>query len=149
MLDKELYKQVISDHNRNPYCYGKCEEFSHYAKGYNPTKGDEIEVFLQIIDDVIVKCSFIGSGGAVFTASASIMMGLIENKSVENAKKEFEKFVGIFRDGTIDADLLGKLIVFAGIREFPDRVKCAVLPWHTMMAAIENTKQIVSTELFR
>ncbi len=148
MDNKELYRQVISDHSRNPFCYGKLSSYSHHAKGENPNKGDEIDVWLEIKNDVIVNCGFEGAGGAVFTASASIMMELIKSRTIAEAKKQFNLYISIFRDGVSDEEILGKLVVFTGIREFPERVKCAVLPWHTLMGALENTNEIISTELF-
>jgi nitrogen fixation NifU-like protein len=148
MDNKEIYRQVISDHNRNPFCYGKIKSYTHHAKGENPNKGDEIEIWLEIENDIIRDCGFEGAGGAVFTASASIMMELIKNHTVDDAKKQFDLYVSIFRDACSDEEALGKLIVFTGIREFPERVKCAVLPWHTMVGALENTSEIISTEFF-
>lgn len=144
----ELYRGVISDHNRNPKGFGKPESFTHSAKGQNKSKGDEIEVYITIENDRLEKANFVGSGGAVFTASASIMTELIEGKTIANALSEFEKFVGIFRSEIEDEEILGKLIIFSGIKAFPDRVKCAVLPWYTMKAAIECDDKIVSTEIF-
>jgi len=146
-MDNEvLYKQVIDDHSRNPYKYGRIDDFTHYAKGMNPSKGDMVEVFLKIENNTIIDCSFEGSGGAVFTASGSIMMELIENNTIQNAIESFSLFKSIFHED-LNVDLLGKLIVFVGIKQFPERIKCASLVWYTMIGALERTKLLITTEL--
>ncbi|MEI6091009.1 MAG: SUF system NifU family Fe-S cluster assembly protein [bacterium] len=143
-----IYQQVINDHNINPFNYYKMAEPTHYAKGANPSRGDEVEVYLKIEDDTIKECSFVGGGGAVFSASCSIMMTIIEGKTTAEALIAFEKFVNLLTNPAIEPneDIYGKMVVFAGIRKFPARVKCASLPWFTMKAAIEGTKETVSTE---
>ncbi len=143
-----IYQQVINDHNINPFNYHKMAEFTHYAKGANPSRGDEVEVYLKIEDDIIKECSFIGGGGAVFSASCSIMMTIIEGTKVTEALSAYDKFVNMLANQTIEPneENYGKMVAFAGIRKFPARVKCASLPWFTMKAAIEGTKETVSTE---
>lgn len=145
---KTIYQQVINDHNINPFNYYKMEDCTHYAKGANPSRGDEVEVYLKIEDDTIKECSFVGGGGAVFSASCSIMMTIIEGATTAEALEAFNKFVNMMSNIDIEPneDTHGKMVVFAGIRKFPARVKCASLPWFTMKAAIEGTKEIVSTE---
>jgi nitrogen fixation NifU-like protein len=124
---------------------GDC---TNYAKGANPSRGDEVEVYLKIEDDTIKECSFIGGGGAVFSASCSIMMTIIEGKTTTEALIAFEKFINLLTNPAIEPneEIYGKMVVFAGIRKFPARVKCASLPWFTMKAAIEGVKETVSTE---
>lgn len=144
--DRELLNQVISDHNRNPYCYGELDEYNHFAEGDNPNRGDNVKIYLQIENDIIEKCGFTGDGGAAFVASASIMMELIEKKSIDSAKTSCNLFFSIFTDKEIDDDELGKLIVFKGIKKFPARIKCAGLPWLTMLGALNNSKETITTE---
>lgn len=137
----ELYQQVILDHNKNPRNFGKLEPHSHFAKGNNPLCGDKIDIYMDIQDGIIKAVSFNGSGCAISKASSSIMTTLLKGKKVEEAKELFEKFhhvVTCSTDEELDIDQLGKLAVFAGVREFPARVKCASLAWHTMATALDN-----------
>jgi len=146
----ELYQQVILDHNKNPRNFGTLEPYSHFAKGHNPLCGDKIDIYLEIQDGIIKDVSFSGSGCAISKASSSIMTTLLKGKKVEEAKELFEKFHHVVTcppDEELDIDQLGKLAVFAGVREFPARVKCASLAWHTMATALDNPEiNVVSTE---
>ena len=144
---RELYQEVILDHNKNPKNFKKLENASHTSEGYNPLCGDRINLYLQIEDDRIEDISFEGSGCAISKASSSVMTGELKGKSLAEAKELFKKFQGIIT-GKTEADFTGldKLAVFAGVREFPIRVKCAALAWHTMLEAIENGNHVTSTE---
>ncbi len=145
----DLYQEVILDHNKNPHNFGKLEHYSHYAKGNNPLCGDNIELFLEIENYIIKDIKFNGSGCAISKASASVMTTLLKGKTIEEAKKLFEDFHNavILNPNTSSDDLnLGKLNVFCGVREFPARVKCASLAWHTLQNAINNVTEIAITE---
>lgn len=143
-----LYQQVILDHNKNPHNFGMIEDADCSAEGLNPLCGDHINIFLNLDGDIITDIRFNGSGCAISKSSASIMTTLLKGKTV----KEAEAMFGIFHDLVtadmgiqFDDDDLGKLAVFAGVREFPARVKCASLAWHTLKSALEG-KKITSTE---
>ena len=146
---RELYQQVILDHNKSPRNFKKLENANHTAEGYNPLCGDRIDIFLDIEDGIVKDVSFLGSGCAISKASASLMSTIIKGKTKEEAEKIFEKFhdlvTGKLNDGD-EIDELGKLAVFAGVRDFPARVKCASLAWHTMISALNENEKIVSTE---
>lgn len=145
----QLYQEVILDHNRNPRNFGELPEATHSSVGHNPLCGDHIEIFLNVVDDVIQDIKFQGVGCAISKASASIMTTVLKGKTIEEAKQLFERFHRVVTsqpDEQINIDGLGKLSVFAGVREFPARVKCASLAWHTMVAAIENEKQVIPME---
>lgn len=145
----QLYQEVILDHNRNPRNFGELPEATHSSVGHNPLCGDHIEIFLNVVDGVIENVKFKGVGCAISRASASIMTTVLKGKTIEEAKQLFERFHRVITskpDEHINTDELGKLSVFAGVREFPARVKCASLAWHTMVAAIENEKQVIPTE---
>lgn len=146
---KELYQQVILDHNKSPRNFKIMKNANHFAEGYNPLCGDRIDIFLDIEDAKVKDISFQGSGCAISKASASLMSTIIKGKSVEEAREIFNKFHDLIT-GKINNDNLiedlGKLAVFAGVKDFPARVKCASLAWHTMISAINNEKQTISTE---
>ncbi|MDQ1265143.1 MAG: nitrogen fixation protein NifU [Bacteroidota bacterium] len=137
----ELYQQVILDHNKNPRNFGALENATHHAEGHNPLCGDHIDLFLDIDGDKINQVKFEGSGCAISKASASIMTTLLKGKTIEEAKKLFDDFHNIVTSemGTEqDFGNLGKLTVFNGVREFPSRIKCASLAWHTLMDALKK-----------
>jgi nitrogen fixation protein NifU and related proteins len=144
---RDLYQQVILDHNRRPRnCYVMdCANRS--ADGHNPLCGDTVKVYLRIDDGVIQEISFQGSGCAICTASCSLMTEAVQGKTVEEATALFEGFhdmlTGVAREQGLG---LGKLRVFEGVREYPVRVKCATLAWHTLKAALEDQDRPVSTE---
>jgi len=145
----ELYQQVILDHNKNPRNFGILEHHNHTAEGHNPLCGDQIEIYIDVEDGIIKDISFKSSGCAISKASASIMTTLLKGKNLEEVKELFEKFhhlVTTDKDEVFDLDSLGKLAVFSGVREFPTRIKCASLAWHTLVAALEKESQPVSTE---
>jgi nitrogen fixation NifU-like protein len=144
----ELYQQVILDHNKKPRNFRKLETANHTAEGYNPLCGDQLTVYLNLEDDLVKEVGFEGSGCAISKAAASMMTQAVKGKSkeqVENLFKEFHSMVTGELDEETQENGLGNLKIFAGVREFPVRVKCATLPWHTMHAALNKQDQ-VSTE---
>lgn len=145
---RELYQQVILDHNKNPKNFGKLEPANRTAEGYNPLCGDRIDLYLQVNDGVIQNISFQGSGCAISKSSASVMTTVLKGKSIAEAEQLFKKFQKLITGDSEapDPEELGKLAIFAGVREFPLRVKCAGLAWHTMLAALKNENTPVSTE---
>jgi nitrogen fixation NifU-like protein len=146
---RELYQQVILDHNKSPRNFKVIENASHYSEGYNPLCGDRIDIYLDVENGIVKDISFQGKGCAISKASASLMSSMVKGKPVEEAERLFEKFhdliTGKLGDNP-DTEELGKLAVFAGVRDFPARVKCASLAWHTMINALKEEKDIVTTE---
>lgn len=143
----ELYQQVILDHNKKPRNFRKLETANHTAEGYNPLCGDQLTVYLDLEDDAVKDISFEGSGCAISKAAASMMTQAVKGKTKEAVEKLFDEFHEMVT-GDLDEETpnhLGHLRIFAGVREFPVRVKCATLSWHTMHAALNN-QGIVSTE---
>jgi len=146
---KELYQQVILDHNKSPRNFRKMENASSQAEGYNPLCGDHIDVYVLVEDGIVKDVSFNGEGCAISKASASVMTSMLKGKSKEEAEKLFNKFHNLVTGklgDDMDVDELGKLAVFAGVQEFPIRVKCASLAWHTLMSALEDKEKKVTTE---
>jgi nitrogen fixation protein NifU and related proteins len=144
---RDLYQEVILDHNRRPRNFGTLPEANRRAEGHNPLCGDRVTVYLDVADDRIRDLAFQGSGCAISTASASLMTEALKGRSVEEARRLFDGFHDLVTRGTSEgAEELGKLAVFSGVREFPMRVKCATLAWHTLLAALEQQDQPVSTE---
>lgn len=147
---RELYEEVILDHNRNPRNYPKKPEgCNHSAHGFNPLCGDEFEIHLKVKDDVIADLGFEGAGCAISTASASLMTEALKGKTVAEAEVLFEEVHKLLTEEKQvgnPADLLGKLTVLTGVKEYPMRVKCATLAWHTMRAALKNVEDTVCTE---
>lgn len=146
---RELYQQVILDHNKNPKNFKKIESATHTSEGFNPLCGDRIKLYLQIENGRIKDIGFEGSGCAISKASASVMTTELKGKTVSDAENLFKKFQNLITrrmDSSIDLTEFGKLAVFAGVREFPIRVKCAALAWHTMLAALKKENKVVSTE---
>ena len=144
---RELYQEVILDHNKQPRnCYVMdCANRS--ADGHNPLCGDTVKVYLRIEDGVIEEISFQGAGCAICTASTSLMTESVTGKSVEEAKGLFDEFHDMLTGVAEEQGLeLGKLQVFEGVREYPVRVKCATLAWHTLNAAMEGEDDKVTTE---
>ena len=140
----ELYQQVILDHNKKPRNFRKPEAANHSAEGYNPLCGDQLTVYMNLHGDQVTDVGFEGSGCAISKASASMMTQAVKGKSKEQAEtlfKEFHSMVTGELDEETEENHLGNLKIFAGVREFPVRVKCATLPWHTMYAALTNQDQ--------
>lgn len=143
-----LYQEVIIDHSRRPRNFCDCESATHHADGYNPLCGDKLSLFLTIKNNVIENACFKGEGCAISTASASLMTEILKGKTIDEAKHLFKQFHQLVTENDHnknDLENLGKLIILAGVREFPMRVKCATLAWHTLQAALNNTI-LASTE---
>ncbi len=143
---RELYQEVILDHCKKPRNFHEMDEANRRLEGYNPLCGDKVTVYLQVKDDLVQDVSFQGEGCAISTASASLMTELVKGKSLEEAEVIFRRFQDLVTgksDGSAD---MGKLAVFAGVGEFPMRVKCATLPWHTLRAALKQQDEAVTTE---
>jgi len=144
----DLYQEVILDHNRRPRNFRAIDEASRRQEGYNPLCGDRLTLYLALEGDVIKDVAFQGSGCAISKASASLMTDALKGKTIGEARQMFDEFHAmITSDPGIPAPDLGKLSVFAGVREFPTRIKCASLAWHTMKAAVAHEGEApVSTE---
>ena len=146
---RELYQQVILDHNRNPKNFRAMQDATRSVEGYNPLCGDHYTVYVRMDGDVITDISFTGTGCAISKASASVMSAVLKGKTREEAEKMFNDFHTLVTAGAPEEALvgrLGKLAAFAGVSEFPARVKCASLPWHTLHAALEGQSPYISTE---
>lgn len=144
---RELYQEVILDHSKHPRNFRELENPSHDSKGHNPLCGDRLSLYLMVENDVIRDVSFKGAGCAISTASASMMTEALKGKTTKEADALFESFHDVVtgKEGA-DEDALGKLAVFAGVRDYPVRVKCATLAWHTLKAALAEQEEAVSTE---
>ncbi len=145
---RDLYQEVIFDHNRNPRNFREMPNADRKVEGFNPLCGDRLTLFLKMQGDVITDASFQGSGCAISTASVSLMTEIIKDKTEAEADALFQQFHAMTTGKGDDANLeaVGKLAVLAGVREYPARVKCATLAWHTLDAALKNQQQAVSTE---
>ena len=144
----ELYQNVILEHNRSPRNYHAMDDADHQAEGHNPLCGDRLTVWVRLNDDVIQDASFQGSGCAISKASASLMTAAVKGRTRREAEELFGRFHRLVT-GTLDpaeSETLGKLAVFSGVSEFPVRVKCASLSWHTLKAALDAPGLTVSTE---
>ena len=150
---KELYQEIILEHGKNPRNLRKTEDFNKDAKGNNPLCGDNVHVYLKLNDQKKVEdISFEGSGCAISVASASIMTGLIKGKSDNEAKEIIEDFLGMIKENPklktnlLKEDDKTKLMCLSGVKQYPMRVKCATLSWHTLVSAMENNEKEISTE---
>jgi nitrogen fixation protein NifU and related proteins len=143
---RDLYQEVIFDHYKKPRNYHALASANHVAHGHNRLCGDQLTVYLHVDGDVITDLSFEGSGCAISTASASLMTDALKGKTLAEAGRLFESFHHMVVDEAEPDAELGKLEVLAGVREFPARVKCATLAWHTMQAALKDRAAPVSTE---
>jgi nitrogen fixation NifU-like protein len=151
MIDlRDLYQDVILDHSRHPRNFGRNPEASHSAKGNNPLCGDRVTVYVAVDGDDIREAKFEAKGCAICIASASMMTDMVKGKSVEDARAAFGRFHDalVRREAPTEADLeaLDGLAALTGVREFPMRVKCATLPWHTLQAALAGEPKDVTTE---
>jgi nitrogen fixation NifU-like protein len=149
MLDlKDLYQEVIVDHNRSPHNFGRMEGADRKLEGYNPLCGDRLTLYLKLDGNHITDISFDGSGCAISIASASLMTDAMKGRSFAEAEEIFNRFHGLVTADGMNTDLekFGKLAVLAGVREYPTRVKCATLCWHTLHAALAGYSKPVSTE---
>ncbi|MCY3749883.1 MAG: SUF system NifU family Fe-S cluster assembly protein [Gammaproteobacteria bacterium] len=145
---KDLYQEVIVDHNRSPRNFGKLDPAGRTLEGFNPLCGDRLTLYLNLDDERISDISFDGAGCAISIASASLMTEGIKGKSVQEAETIFTEFHELLTDSSrvIDLAAMGKLAVLAGVREYPSRVKCATLCWHTLRALLAGDDAPVSTE---
>lgn len=146
---RALYQETILDHNKNPRNYRAMEDADRMLDGYNPLCGDHYTVYLKFDGDVISDVSFTGSGCAISKASASVMSAVLKGKTKQEAEELFAQFHDLVTGktgGSDNIEVLGKLAAFGGVSEFPARVKCASLAWHTMKAALESKTNAVSTE---
>ncbi len=145
---RDLYQEVIFDHNRNPRNFRIIENADRQVEGFNPLCGDRLTLFLKLDKNVITDASFQGSGCAISTASVSLMTEIIKNKTEQEAEALFDVFhkMTTGKEEEIQLEAVGKLAVLAGVREYPARVKCATLAWHTLDAALKNEADSISTE---
>jgi len=145
---RDLYQETILEHYKKPRNHHDLPDATAHADGYNPLCGDKVKIHLKLADGVVTDVAFEGSGCAISTASASIMTEALKGKTIEEANRLFTTFHDLVTDQgpQPEASGLGKLAVFGGVREFPMRVKCATLAWHTMKAALDQTNDPVSTE---
>ncbi len=145
---RDLYQEVILDHNRSPRNFGPLEDADLQAEGYNPICGDRLTIAVKVDEGVVIDVRFQGSGCAISQASASLMTEGIKGKTLAEARALFDNFHRLVTDQTapVDDTALGKLTVFAGVRDYPARVKCAILAWHTLRAAVDENQEAVSTE---
>jgi nitrogen fixation NifU-like protein len=163
---RELYQSVILDHHRKPHNCRELTDANRWAEGYNPVCGDKVNVYLKLEGDVVKEISFVGSGCAISTAAASLMTDALKGKTLAEAEALFRRFHALLTEDPLAGGSghesgmeasrpsrndgpgpdLGKLEAFSGVREFPIRIKCATLPWHTFRAALEGGDRTVSTE---
>jgi len=144
---RELYQEVILDHHRRPRNFGALENANCRSEGYNPLCGDRVTVYALVEDDVIQDVHFDGTGCAICMASTSVMTEALKGRTLAEMESLFGSFHELVTgppDETADTEGLGKLAVFFGVREFPVRVKCATLPWHTLKAAIEGRSDVTT-----
>ena len=144
----DLYQEILLEHNRRPRNFRSVDEPTSTVVGYNPLCGDQITLYLKVVDDVVEDVGFQGVGCAISRASASMMTQSIRGKSLDDVHRIFDAFheMLIRPDEEPDYDILGDLETLAGVNEYPTRIKCAVLPWHTMRSALSGDSQTVTTE---
>jgi nitrogen fixation NifU-like protein len=146
---RNLYQEVVLDHGRRPRNFGELPDANRTAEGYNPLCGDQIKVFLKLDGDVVKEVRFTGNGCAISKASASMMTGAVKDHTRAEALALFDRVHALVTRGPasgVDLDSVGKLAVLSGVWEFPARVKCASLAWHTLKSALEGKAEKVSTE---
>ncbi len=144
---KDLYQEIIVDHNRSPRNFGKLEDADKTLEGFNPLCGDKLTLYLKTDGQIINDIAFDGSGCAISVASASLMTDAMKGKSLNEAKTLFNEFHNLITtDDDFDIEHLGKLAALAGVKDYPARVKCASLCWHTLHSVIQGDGTPVSTE---
>ena len=145
---RDLYQEVILDHNRHPRNFGELDGADRHADGDNPLCGDRLAVYVNLDGEIISDVSFLGSGCAISKASASLMTDAVKGRTLGEARRLSEQFLALVTDdaAVVDAAVVGKLAVLAGVRDYPTRVKCASLAWHTLRAAVEDRHEVVTTE---
>jgi len=151
---KQLYQDIILEHGKSPRNFGKCEKYTHKAKGHNPLCGDEVQVYLKLNNEKKVEdLTFEGSGCAISIASTSIMTESIKGKSTEGTKKIVIDFLNMIKNTSeinskyLNEDQKIKIMSLSGVKQYPMRVKCATLAWHTLISAIEGKNKEVNTEI--
>ena len=151
---KQLYQDIILEHGKSPRNFGKCEKYTHQAKGHNPLCGDQVHVYLKLNNNKNVEnVTFEGTGCAISIASTSIMTELVKGKSLEVAKKIVIDFLNMIKNtqeiksNDLDEDQKIKIMSLSGVKQYPMRVKCATLAWHTLTSAINGQKEEVNTEV--
>ena len=151
---KQLYQDIILEHGKSPRNFGKCEGYSHEAKGYNPLCGDRVHVYLKLdTGKKVENLTFEGDGCAISLASASIMTELVKGKSFDETKEIMNAFLNMIKKTSeiqskhLDDDQKTKLMSLSGVKQFPKRVKCATLAWHTLVSAMEGKREEVNTEI--
>ena len=149
---RELYQEVILDHGKSPRNFGKPEHVNCESSGHNPLCGDTVTIYLRLNDGIVEEAGFEGRGCAISIASASMMTDILQGKSLDEVRVMFERFHHLVTEdeaaceGGFDGEEFEKLMVLSGVREFPMRVKCATLAWHTMKSALQGGDEEVSTE---
>jgi nitrogen fixation NifU-like protein len=150
---KQLYQDIILEHGKSPRNLGKCEGYSHEAKGYNPLCGDKVHVYLKLNEKKKIEdASFEGSGCAISIASASIMTDLVKGKEESEVKEIVKDFLGMIKvnpslnSKNLKEDEKTKLMCLSGVKQYPMRVKCATLSWHTLTSGIDNNQKEINTE---
>ncbi len=143
---RELYQEVILDHGRKPRNFGPLPDANRHADGHNPLCGDQVRVHLKVQDGIVESVHFEGVGCAISTASASLMTQVLSGKPEAEARQIFAEFHELVAGDGASGEHLGKLVIFSGVREYPSRVKCATLAWHTLQAALEDDGREVTTE---
>ena len=150
---KQLYQDIILEHGKSPRNFGKCEKYTHHAKGHNPLCGDQVQVYLKLNKEKKVEdLTFEGSGCAICIASTSIMTELVKGKSTEIAKKiiidflNMVKSTSVMKSDDLNEDQKMQVMSLSGVKKYPMRVKCATLAWHTLTSAIERKKEEVNSE---
>src|SRR4051794_6174747 len=142
----DLYQEIILDHSKRPRNHHPMDNATRQADGYNPLCGDKLKLFLRMEGDIVKDASFIGAGCAISTSSASLMTESIKGKTRDEALKLLEKFHELLTTDVAVSQDLGKLVVFCGVRDYPARVKCATLAWHTLKTALTGSGDAASTE---
>jgi nitrogen fixation protein NifU and related proteins len=145
MVD-DLYQETILDHSKRPRNHHEMADANRWADGYNPLCGDRLKLYLKVENDVVKEASFEGAGCAISTASASLMTESLKGKTREEALRLIDKFHTLLTTDTPASKDLGKLVVFCGVRDYPARVKCATLAWHTLKSALNGTSDVATTE---
>ena len=151
---KELYQDIILEHGKSPRNFGKCDGYNHEAKGHNPLCGDQVQVYLRLNKEKKVEdVTFTGSGCAISIASTSIMTELVKGKTFDTAKNITESFLKMIKTGSdiqikdLNEDQKIKIMSLSGVKQYPMRVKCATLSWHTLSSAMDKSKQEINTEV--
>jgi nitrogen fixation NifU-like protein len=142
----DLYQEILLEHNSKPHNFKKVEEANQTADGYNPLCGDQITLYLKVVDGLIDDVGFQGTGCAISRASASMMTQSIKGQSIEKAEQIFDAFHHMITEpgAELDLDTLGDLETLSGVNEYPTRIKCAILAWHTMKAALSGESEVTT-----